>query len=191
MKIYTDFFEKKGIVSGQILITAKDFEDRDNKENLLNAFDTLFDIGVVPIINENDAVAVDEIKFGDNDMIAANVASMLKARHLFLITGVEGVYDKNPNKYDDAKVIRNYHDYVNKEIKFEGKTSHGTGGMESKVNAAILATEVGTDVNIMGVEEIAEILKIIEGNVEVGTYFKGLENTITEEGVFPDVAICL
>ena len=178
MKIYTDFFEKKGIVSGQILITAKDFEDRDNKENLLNAFDTLFDIGVVPIINENDAVAVDEIKFGDNDMIAANVASMLKARHLFLITGVEGVYDKNPNKYDDAKVIRNYHDHVNKVIEFEGKTSYGTGGMESKVNAAILATEAGTDVNIMGVEEIAEILKIIEGNVEVGTYFKGLENTM-------------
>lgn len=128
---------------GQILLTADGISNKSRAENIKNTIHELLKLKVIPIINENDSVVTDEIKFGDNDMLSAQVASLFKANRLIILTDIDGLYNKNPKNNPDAKLI----DTVNKitlaiHQLAEGKGSHkSTGGMSSKLLAAAKATK--------------------------------------------------
>ena len=105
MRVYSNAFGKHGIHVAQILLTLSDLTDRKRFLNIRNTLSTLMEWGVVPIINENDTVAVDEIKFGDNDQLAAMAANISEAHLVINLTNIEGLYDKNPMRSKKAKII--------------------------------------------------------------------------------------
>lgn len=138
MQEYQELFEKHGMHAGQVLLDHEDIRHRSKTANASNTLHKLLEWRIVPVINENDAVATEEIKFGDNDALAAIVGSLVNADLVIILTSVDGVYDKNPQKYSDAKLIRNIEnidDYIER-IDTSGKTGFGTGGMATKLEAA-------------------------------------------------------
>ncbi len=155
MSNYRDIFKKFDLNIAQILLTASDCNSRQRYLNSQNTIETLLKNRVIPIINENDSVAVDEIKIGDNDRLAARVAQMISADLLILFSDIDGLYDKNPNK-KDAKFIFQV-DKITKEIEnmAEGSGSKvGTGGMITKIQAAKMACLAGCKTIITsGVEQ--------------------------------------
>ncbi len=172
MSEYRKAFEPFGINVAQILITADDLRSKERFINAKNTLDTLMKLGVVPIVNENDTVSVEEIKIGDNDNLSAHVAVVFGADILIMLTVTSGLYDKDPNRFKDAKPIRVVEDI--KELKkvcdFKGKTCYGTGGMWTKVEAASKAVKKGIPVVIANGKEKDVVLKILEGE-KVGTFF--------------------
>ncbi|MBI5638071.1 MAG: glutamate 5-kinase [Nitrospinae bacterium] len=143
MAHYDRFFGERGIKVGQILLNYDDIEDRHyNIENTLN---TLLGLGAVPIINENDSTAVDEIKFGDNDSLAAKISPIAKPDLLLILSDVEGMYDADPRKNPGAKLIPDIFKIGKKVLAQagEGGAGSGTGGMRAKVVAAKIATDYG------------------------------------------------
>lgn len=130
---------------GQILLTADGIQNKNRAENIKNTINELLKMKVIPIINENDSVVVDEIKFGDNDMLSAQVAALLKADKLIILTDIDGLYDKNPRLHKDAKLITKLNRITTETHKLaDGKGSHkGTGGMASKLQAAELSAKAG------------------------------------------------
>jgi glutamate 5-kinase len=128
----------------QILLTRNDIADRTQYLNAQNTFNQLLDMGVIPIVNENDTLAVTEIKFGDNDTLSAITAGMVHADYLFLMTDVDCLYDKNPRSNPDAKPITVVEDIDNLEADVSSKGSNlGVGGMYTKIVAARRATSAG------------------------------------------------
>ncbi|KZF24715.1 putative glutamate 5-kinase [Xylona heveae TC161] len=128
----------------QILLTRNDIADRTQYLNAQNTFASLFDMGVIPIVNENDTLSVSEIKFGDNDTLSAITAAMVQADYLFLMTDVDCLYDKNPRTHADAKPIEVVEDIASLEADVSSAGSNlGTGGMSTKIVAARLATSAG------------------------------------------------
>ena len=177
MYLYDKLFMEYGHVVGQILMT-RIITDRDNtKINLVNTFETLLSLGVVPIVNENDSVAVEEIDcedlaFGGNDQLSAVVATLVQADLLVLLSDIEGLYDKDPRKNKDAKLIR-YVENINEEMlqNAGGAGSElGTGGMRTKLEAASVATSEGVDMIIMDGSDPSGLYDIFEGH-EIGTFF--------------------
>ena len=147
MSFYRDFFAKSKLEVAQILLTAADCNDRDRYLNCKNTIETLLKNRVVPIINENDSVAVDEIKIGDNDRLAARVAQMTSADLMILFSDIDGLYDKNPKTNKSARLIPEVFE-VNKEIEemAGGAVSEvGTGGMITKILAAKMLKNSGCD----------------------------------------------
>lgn len=136
---------------GQILLTADAIKDKQRAENFKNTIRELLRLGVLPIINENDSVVVDEIKFGDNDMLSAQVAALLQAKKLIIMTDIDGLYDANPKIEPKAKLIPVVQKITADILKRAGGAgSHkGTGGMASKVAAAKVATQAGVDTYIL------------------------------------------
>ena len=122
----------------QILLTGEDFHDHTRELNIRNAMFTLVDEGVVPIINENDSVSVDQIKIGDNDTLSALTANLWAADLLILMSDIDGVYDKDPNTYSDAILIEHIGNVaeIRASIDTKGKSSFGTGGIVTKLHAA-------------------------------------------------------
>lgn len=145
MQAYGDAFERRGRQVGQVLLTRPDLEDRRRYLNARRAIEQLLKMGAVPIVNENDTTVVEEIKFGGNDVLSAIVATKLKADLLILLTNVGGLYDANPATNPGAKLIPLVErgGDIEKSIETRGKSPLGTGGMETKVRAARLATEGG------------------------------------------------
>lgn len=147
---YTKYLLKHQIVSAQVLLTQDDFADQRRYRNAANALQVLISNQVIPIINENDTIAVEEIKVGDNDTLSAQVASLLKADLLVLLTDVDGLYSDNPVKNPQAT----FFDCINEitpdlfEMAGDAGTKNGTGGMTTKLIAASLATKAGTPVFI-------------------------------------------
>jgi glutamate 5-kinase len=150
MSVYRDFFEKLNVEVAQILLTASDCNSRERYLNCKNTIETLHGKNILPIINENDSVAVEEIKIGDNDRLSARVAQMVSADLTILFSDIDGLYDKNPKKYFYAKLIKEVHKIDESIEKMaEGAVSKvGTGGMITKIMAAKMLNNSGCDVVI-------------------------------------------
>ena len=138
MLAYKNHFAEYGLHVGQLLLTSDDFSASTRNLNMRNTLFTLIDEGVVPIINENDTVSVEEFKIGDNDMLAANTAAVWNADMLILMSDIDGLYDKSPKEYEDAELIREVKDVniLAERIDAGEKSEFGTGGITSKINAA-------------------------------------------------------
>lgn len=166
---YTDEFARHGQVTGQVLLTVDDVTRRGHYRNAQRTFVTLLEMGVVPVVNENDTVATDEIRFGDNDRLAALVAHLIQADLLVLLSDVDGLYDGPPSR-PGARLIAEVHDEADLEQVTVGKAGSagvGTGGMETKLEAARIATGAGIAVVLT---DAANAAKALAGD-EVGTLF--------------------
>jgi len=173
MELYGRMFNSLGENCAQVLLTYENLGIRSQYLNAVNTFEALFKLGVVPIVNENDTVAVEELRFGDNDCLSAMVASMLKAKHLIILTDVDGLYTANPNNNPDAKLISVVEDIDALNVDVSSKGSDlGTGGMATKLTAAKLATSSGVNMSIVSAEDPCVITEILNGK-KVGTLFKG------------------
>ena len=171
MRRYTESFERYGLTVAQILVTDHDLEDPERFTNFKNTIETLLSWGVVPIINENDAVATEEIRIGDNDMLSASVTVAVGADLLVTLTDVAGVYTANPKDDPDAELIdavgRNY-DEVERII--EETASGSFGGIRTKVRGARTVSEHGTPAIIARSTE-PDVLERIATEQSVGTIF--------------------
>jgi glutamate 5-kinase len=171
-------FDKK---VAQVLLTREDFSDRKRYINSKNTIITLLSYGVIPIINENDTVATDEIKFGDNDQLASLVAMLVEADKLVIFSDVEGLYIEDPKVNASAELI-NYVKEVTPEIeRIAGRTrsSVGTGGMYSKVLAAKRATSHGIAVHIISGKKTGLLVEIVKGKKH-GTFFELEKNRLSQ-----------
>ena len=138
MHTYERLFREYGQVVGQVLLTRMDSQDRSKFMHSRNALLTMIDMGIIPIINENDVVAVDEYKIGDNDTLSAMVSGLVDANLLILLSDIDGLYTDNPRTHADAKII-SYVDNIDKhiyDIAGDAGSSMGTGGMYTKIQAA-------------------------------------------------------
>ena len=172
MRLYSNLFLTSGLKIGQILLTHEDTTRRKQYLNIKNTIKKLIGLNIVPVINENDSVAVDEIKFGDNDELAALVAILAESDILIILTDIDGMYDKNPRIYSDAKLI-SYIDKINEDIeKAAGGigSTYGIGGMESKIKAAKICSFSGIKTIIANSKRKNILNKIIAGE-DVGTFF--------------------
>lgn len=172
MFMYDKMFSEYGQTIGQLLITKEDAEDEKRKNNLINTFERLFEYGVIPIINENDSVAVEEIVYGDNDTLSATIAKFVDADALVIMSDIDGLYTENPAENKNARlipVVEKIDDYVLSIAKGAG-SSLGTGGMATKVHAAQIATEAGIDTYVMSSAPIGNLYKLMDGE-RVGTLF--------------------
>ncbi len=172
MQTYQECLDTYGIATAQILLTAGDFDNRARYLNVRNTIRTLFEYGALPIINENDTVSVAEIKFGDNDHLAALVTNLLRAPLLVLLTNVDGLYSDDPRTNPDARLLTTV-PYIDESVTGLGaatKSVLGTGGMRSKLHAARLATAAGEAV-IIANGSTDGILDRIFAAEPVGTLF--------------------
>jgi len=172
MRVYSNAFGKHGLFVGQVLLTMSDITDRKRFLNIRNTLFTLMDWGVITIINENDTVAVDEIKFGDNDHLAAMVANIVEAHLVINLTSTEGLYDRNPADPKKAKLIPLVTE-ITPEIEAaatEEATPVGMGGMKSKVMAAKKVTASGIPYIIAPGRRQGVLQEILDGK-ETGTLF--------------------
>lgn len=179
--LYEKEFENFGKSVAQILITKDDFSNSRRCLNARYAIRRLHEFGVIPIINENDTVVVDELKyfesFGDNDNLSALVAGLIGADLLLILSDVEGLYDKNPSVYPDAKLIHDVQ-YIDENLMNaagESVSGVGTGGMGSKLKAAKKALDAGCHVGIINGRNTENITRFINGDL-VGTYFSHTED---------------
>ena len=172
MQLYQESLTRHGVQTAQILLTAGDFDHRARYLNVRNTIRTLFEYGALPIINENDTVSVAEIKFGDNDHLAAMVTNLLRAPLLVLLTNVDGLYSDDPATSLDARLLATVPtiDKSVTELAAATKSALGTGGMRSKLRAARLATAAGEAV-IMANGSHDGILDRIFAAEPVGTLF--------------------
>ena len=173
MMTYTKLFAEYNQIAAQILMTKNTIVDNLNRYNAHNTFSQLLEMGVIPVVNENDTVATYEIEIGDNDTLSAIVAALVDADLLILLSDIDGLYTDDPRKNPDAKFI----DEVEKltpELMEMGKSSTGsgvgTGGMSTKLIAAQIATSSGADMVIANSEDIGVLHRIINGKT-VGTLF--------------------
>lgn len=172
MKTYERLFQDEDITIAQLLLTRDDIEDRKRFIHIRNTMMSLLRHGIVPIVNENDTVAVDEIRIGDNDTLASLVALVAEANRLVLLTDIDGLYTSNP-KYDaNAKRIRDIWQVTDEVLGMAGEagSAAGTGGMRTKLAAAKIAVDSGTDMMIASSSEPDVLLKIIKG-IPIGTTF--------------------
>ena len=171
MNIYYRLFQKHNLPVGQILLSGADLSRRSSYLNARNTFLTLLKFKIVPIVNENDTVAVEEIKFGDNDTLSALVAGLVDADLLIIFSDVQGLYTSDPQKNPEAKLIRQV-DVIDKkieEIAWSTSLEGRVGGMQTKVKAAKIATHSGIPV-IAGGKEGSFLEKVFTGE-EIGTLF--------------------
>jgi glutamate 5-kinase len=169
MARYTQSFNRFKITTSQVLITLDDITKAKHVENIKEVLLSLLKLNVVPIINENDSVGTEEIKFGDNDGLAALVTNLLKADLLVLVTDIDGLYDANPST-PGAKAIHLVNDISKidaKSIGGIGSAGVGSGGMVTKIEAAKLVTAAGIG---MLLTKLSDLPKALAGE-EVGTYF--------------------
>ncbi|MGM0903934.1 MAG: glutamate 5-kinase [Bacillota bacterium] len=173
MESYSELFLSHGYVASQILITRSDFSDETRFENVKNTMNVLLDRGIIPIINENDTVTVDRLKFGDNDTLAAKVAGLIDADFLIILSDIDGLYDSNPHDNPDAKLLENVH-CITPEIEEaagDSGSAVGTGGMKSKIEAVKIAMAAGID-SFLGKAGCENILMNAVNGTARGTYFE-------------------
>jgi glutamate 5-kinase len=173
MQVYSTLFGHYNLNIGQVLLTQDDLGHRTRYLNARNTFYTLLEYGVIPVVNENDTLAVEEIKVGDNDNLSAHIASLLDADVLILLTDQDGLYDDDPRTNPEAHLISNIKQISERIWSLAGDagTSHGTGGMITKIQAAQLATRSGTRTVIARGTETDVVLRICHGE-RVGTTFE-------------------
>ena len=174
MMTYQKIFAEYNQVAAQILMTKNTIIDNLNRFNARNTFAELFRLGVVPIVNENDTVATYELGIGDNDTLSAIVAALIDADLLLLLSDIDGLYTDDPRKNPDAKYIEVVEE-LTEELMEMGKastgSSSGTGGMNTKLQAAKIASNMGVDMVIANSADIKVIHRILTGQ-NIGTLFK-------------------
>ena len=171
MKMYMETFKKEKMNIGQVLLTHEDIKSKNRCLNLMNTLNTLLSLDIIPVINENDALSFKEIRFGDNDNLSALIAQISNADLLLLLSDVDGLFDKDPNKYPNARIIdvvRKIDDKVEK-IASGTRSEKSVGGMVSKLEAAKKAGYYGIPTRIVKGDAENIILKSIQG--KEGTLF--------------------
>jgi len=166
MNLFSETFVKQKVNISQILLTLEDTEQRRRALNAKRTFDNLFQLGFVPIVNENDTIATTEIKYGDNDRLASRVAQISGADSLILLSDVSGLYTQNPKIYKDAKLLKEIKD-INKDIEkiaTKSISEHGTGGMKTKIDAAKICQLSGCQMAIANGLLMRPIKKIFKDN---------------------------
>lgn len=179
MEIYSLIFEKYNIPTAQILVTQDDFRNRNRFLNSRNTIQKLLDLDCIPIVNENDTVAIDEIKFGENDTLSAIVSASIDADLLINLSDIDGLYTDDPKKNPNAKKI-NVVEKISKEIitlAGDSSTNVGSGGMLTKIKAATIATNSGVKMIIANAAEDDIILKACSKE-NIGTSFLACRNTL-------------
>jgi glutamate 5-kinase len=166
---YTEAFARHRLGVGQVLLTADDLMRRGHYRNAQRTLDRLLELGIVPIINENDTVATDEIRFGDNDRLAALVAHVSRASALILLSDVDGLYDGDPRRGNAQRVdvVTGPEDLQNVKAGKTGASGLGRGGMSTKVDSALIATAAGIPTVVTAAAQAAEAL----AGKSTGTYF--------------------
>lgn len=176
MNVYSRCFAEYSHVVAQILLTKDDLDDPVTRENISNTFDALIEKGIVPIVNENDTVSTTEIlhngTFGDNDALSAYVAALIHADLLIILSDIDGLYDSNPRENEEAQRIPLVCEIDQTMMDSAGGAGSklGTGGMQSKITAMILATAAGIG-GVIAEGSQSQILEDILEGVDIGTYF--------------------
>ena len=172
MHIYEKFFGEYGQTMAQLLLTKNSAVDEQARENFRNSLTSLLSMDVIPVINENDAVATDEIRIGDNDNLSAMVAEMIGAEILIILTDIDGLYNGNPKLNPDAKIIHEVAEITPEIEKIAGGagTKLGIGGMFTKIQAAKIAVKHGIIMLIINGQEIGNLRRVLNGE-EIGTVF--------------------
>lgn len=174
MYTYDKLFSEYNHTVAQLLVTAPDMEDDTRRLNFHNTVNRLLEMGVLPIINENDTVATDEISLGDNDTLSARIAAVCGADLLVLLSDIEGFYTKDPHKYPDASLIKEIKSLTPEIMALAGGrgSALGTGGMQTKLCAARICMEKGINMIIANGSKPDLLYDIAEGK-EAGTLFRG------------------
>lgn len=177
---YSELFAEHGITTGQILLTSSDIASRSQYLNARNTLLKLLDWGAVPIINENDTTSTEEIRYGDNDFLAAQVAILAKADRLILLTDTEGLYTSDPVLNPDAELVAEVRDWSELDRIDAGGTGSavGSGGMKSKIVAAEMATTANIEVVIANGSRPGVIAAVMAGE-KVGTRFLPVKTSIS------------
>lgn len=173
MYLYDKLFGEYNHKVAQVLLTRDIVENPVRKQHVMNTFERLLELGVIPIVNENDTVSVEEIEFGDNDTLGAIVGTLVDADLLIMLSDIEGLYDKNPRAYADAKLIGRV-TAITPEVRAlaEGKGSElGTGGMVTKLNAAEIALAHGFAMVLTNGQNPKTLYQLLDGE-KVGTIFE-------------------
>lgn len=173
MYIYDKLFGEYNVNVAQILLTKYTL-DSPRKNNISNTFHKLLEYGIIPIVNENDTIAIDELEleFGENDSLAAYVGAFCDSDMLIIMSDIDGLFDKDPHKYPDAKLISRVTE-INEEIESlagGAGSSLGSGGMKTKLNAAKISLEMGMDMAILNGRNPSVLYDFFDGK-EVGTVF--------------------
>lgn len=178
MMTYQKIFAEYNQVTAQILMTKNTIVDNLNRYNAHNTFSELLKMGVIPIVNENDTIATYEIEIGDNDTLSAIVAALIDADLLILLSDVDGLYTDDPRKNKEARFIETV-EHIDEKLMHMGKestgSSVGTGGMNTKLVAAKIATSAGADMVIANSADIRIIHRIMDGR-NLGTFFCAEKN---------------
>jgi glutamate 5-kinase len=166
---YTEELARHGLIAGQVLLTLDDVTRRGHYRNASQTFSTLLELGVIPIVNENDTVATSEIRFGDNDRLAALVAHLVRADLLVLLSDVEGLYDAPPSQPGSRLIpeVASLSDLAGVTVGAAGSAGVGTGGMVTKLDAARIAVEAGIPVVLTAAPQAAGAL----AGEQIGTLF--------------------
>jgi len=183
MRMYDDLFSLLGQPIAQVLLSRENLSQEHHYLNAMNTFQCLMDMGVVAIVNENDTVAVQELRFGDNDNLSALVASVVRAQWLFLLTDVDALYTSNPRTDPNAKAIHVVEDIS--QLMVDTATGSGpasgqwgTGGMATKLQAASVACSSGCRVCVVSTDHLEHVRMILKGSTSVGTTFFPSARTI-------------
>jgi glutamate 5-kinase len=175
MRIYDDLFTTLQQSMAQVLLTRADLVERSRYLRAYDTFQQLLELGVIPVVNENDTVAIEELKFGDNDTLSALVASLVEADWLFILTDVDKLYSADPRYVPDARpisLVNDIHELTELQVQTGGKGSDwGTGGMATKISAARIAIAAGVKTVITHGKHPHNIEKIIQGE-KIGTHFE-------------------
>ncbi len=175
MFMYDKLFGEYNNMVAQVLLTRDAVDSEHRKENVLNTFNTLLSMDIIPIVNENDTVAIDELEghnFGDNDMLSAIVAKLVSADALVILTDIDGLYDSDPRKNKDAKRIERVEKITEEIENMAGGSgsNRGTGGMTTKLQAAKYVTKAGIDCFVVCGDDPQRIYDVADGK-SVGTRF--------------------
>ena len=172
IRLYQKFFDEYNKTVAQVLLTRDGIENSLRRKNARNTLNQLIEMGIIPVVNENDTVITDEIEFGDNDTLSAAVATLIQADLLLILTDTDGVFTADPHIHQSArkvpKVMKASEDL--KDINLEGSSKMGSGGMASKIAAAELCREHNVDVVIADGSDPATIMDVLEGK-DLGTFF--------------------
>lgn len=172
MFLYDKMFSEYGVVVSQLLFTTDALRPDGGRHHLLDTFNQLIEFGSIPIVNENDSVSVEELLNGDNDCLSAQVAALIDADLLVLLTDTDGLYDSNPSENENAKLISVVEEITPQiEAIAGGAGEKGTGGFATKVKAAKIANESNIPVIVMNGNNPDKIYNIINGE-HIGTLFK-------------------
>ncbi len=178
IEAYSDLFLSHGYVASQILITRSDFSDENRYNNARNTINVLLERGIIPIVNENDTVTIDRLKFGDNDTLSAKVAALVDADQLVILSDIDGLYDSDPRKNPNASLLDQVEEITKniEDMAGEPGSSVGTGGMRSKIDAFKITMAAGIPA-FLGKSGIPNIIYDAVQRTAKGTYFESKDET--------------